>query len=179
MKKDFIAPIAVLFLICAITTGVLAATNGVTAPVIEAAARKRADEARIAILPSADGFEELAADGLPEGVTEAYAATNGAGYVFASSGTGYGGAGSILLMIAVSPDGTILGVTTLANNETQGLGSRVSEPLHEGQFIGMDASLEGYEAVTGATISSEAYRGAVLDALRAFEITAGDGGAAE
>jgi electron transport complex protein RnfG len=179
VKKDFIAPIAVLFVICAVTAGVLAATNSVTAPVIEAAAKERADEARTAILPSADGFEEIDASGLPEGVTEAYAATNGAGYVLASSGTGYGGAGSILLMIAVSTDGTILGVTTLANNETQGLGSRVSEPGHEGQFVGMDASLEGYEAVTGATISSEAYRGAILGALRAFEIITGGKGAEE
>ncbi|MDR2616169.1 MAG: FMN-binding protein [Oscillospiraceae bacterium] len=178
MKKDFIAPIVVLLLICIVTTGVLAATNSVTAPVIAAAAKERADAERIAILPSADGFELIDME-LPEGVTEAYAATNGVGYVFIVTASGYGGADSLIIMAAVSEEGSIIGVTTLANNETQGLGSRVSEPEYQGQFVGMDSALDGYEAVTGATISSEAYRGAVTGALRAFELIKENGGAAK
>ncbi|MDR0445870.1 MAG: FMN-binding protein [Oscillospiraceae bacterium] len=168
MKKDFILPIAVLVLICIVTTGLLAATNSVTQPVIAQAERERADAERTAILPEADEFQQIDAK-LPEGVTEIYAATNGAGYVITSEASGYGGAGSIRIMVAVSGDGRIIASRTLANGETKGLGSRVSEPGYEDQFAGMDASLQGYNAVTGATISSNAYKSAISNALLAFE----------
>jgi electron transport complex protein RnfG len=173
MKKDFIAPIAVLVLICVITTGVLAATNSVTEPVITDAANRRADESRAAILPGADSFEKLDLE-FPDGVTDAYSASNGAGdvvgYVLTATASGYGGAGSLGIMLAISPEGVVTGITTLANGETKGLGSRVSEPDYEGQFVGMDKSLTDYHAVTGATISSDAYRGAVESALSAYAI---------
>ncbi|MDR1329679.1 MAG: electron transporter RnfG, partial [Oscillospiraceae bacterium] len=90
MKKDFIAPIAVLVLICVITTGVLAATNSVTEPVIAQEENRRADESRAAILPGADSFDKLELE-LPDGVTDAYSASNGTGYVITATASGYGG----------------------------------------------------------------------------------------
>ncbi|MDR1328688.1 MAG: FMN-binding protein, partial [Oscillospiraceae bacterium] len=119
--------------------------------------------------PGADSFDKLELE-LPDGVTDAYSASNGTGYVITATASGYGGAGSLRIMLALSPEGVVTGVTTLANGETKGLGSRVSEPGYEEQFVGMDKSLEGYHAVTGATISSDAYRGAVESALSAYEI---------
>ncbi|MDR0839040.1 MAG: FMN-binding protein [Oscillospiraceae bacterium] len=172
MKKDFVIPIAVLLAICVVISGALAATNNVTSPIIVEAAAVRAERARTEILPSADGFTAIDAR-LPDGVDEAYAATNGTGYVFTLSATGYGGSGSLVLMAAVSPDGKIIAVKTLANGETKGLGSKVSEPAYETQFVGMDKNLTGYQAITGATISSKAYAGAVKIALEAYEVVKG------
>lgn len=173
MKNDFVMPIVVLVLICVVITGALALTNSVTEPVITANAASRAEAARIEILPEADGFELISLPQEIYGVTELYKATNGVGYVISVSGDGYGGVGSLSLMVALSPDGTIISVKTLANGDTKGIGSKVSEPGYESQFAGMDASMTGYSAITGATVSSGAYRSAVENALAAYALIAG------
>ncbi len=56
---DFGAPIIVLVLICVIMSGLLAFTNGITAPIIAEAERKANEEARLEVLPSADAFEKV------------------------------------------------------------------------------------------------------------------------
>lgn len=173
MKKDFILPIIVLVVICAVISGALAATNAVTSPVIEAGKQERAETARAEVLPEADGFVKVELTEEIPGITECYEATNGAGYVISMSADGYGGKGSLSLMAAISPDGNIIAVKTLSNGDTKGIGSRVSEPAFEGQFAGMDVSMSGYQAITGATVSSKAYSGAVANALAAYEQLAG------
>jgi electron transport complex protein RnfG len=183
MKKDFLIPILVLVVICVVVSGALAATNGLTEPMIVAAAGERASAAMRELIPEAADFELLEDARFPDGVVEAYRAVTAEGdrgyvppplgYIFTLSADGYGGSGSLRLMAAVSPDGVILAMKTLANGETKGLGSRTSESAYEGQFVGMDANLTGYQAITGATISSKAYRGAVEKALAAFELVQG------
>ncbi len=176
MKNDFVMPVVVLVLICVVISGALAATNSVTGPVIVKGATERAEAARIEILPEADGFERISPQREIYGVTECYRATNGAGFVISVSGDGYGGNGSLSLMVAVSPEGAIIATKTLANSDTKGIGSKVSEPLYESQFAGMDSSLGGYIAITGATVSSNAYRSAVENALAAYAAIAGQEG---
>jgi electron transport complex protein RnfG len=176
VKKDFIMPIVVLSVICLIVSGALAVTNRFTAPTIADAARLRADSAMHELIPDASAFTELDATGLPTNVIEAYAAKESDdakhvdGYIFTVSATGYGGSGSVKIMVAVNTDGRVKATKTLANGETKGMGSRVSEPDYESQFVGMDDTLTGYNAVSGATISSKAYSGAVADALAAYKI---------
>ena len=83
-------PIVVLCVICIAITGSLAATNKVTAPIIEAARIEAERLARIELLPEADDFtpvEGVAVDN----VTAVYAANNGTGYVITSTAKGYGG----------------------------------------------------------------------------------------
>lgn len=173
MKNDFVMPIVVLVLICLVVSGALAATNSVTEPIIVEGAIIRAEAARIEILPEADGFEQVALQEEIYGVTDCFKATNGAGYVISVSGDGYGGNGSLSLMIAISEDGKIIATKTLANGDTKGIGSRVSEAAYESQFAGMDKNLSGYSAITGATVSSGAYKSAVQNALAAFAQIAG------
>ena len=52
-------PIVVLCVICIVITGALAATNSVTAPIIEAATIKAQNEARFELLPDADEFTKV------------------------------------------------------------------------------------------------------------------------
>jgi electron transport complex protein RnfG len=170
MMKDFAAPIAALTIICLVISGALAVTNSITEPVITEASRGRALEAQKEVLPLADAFEPLDAGGVPTAVTEAYRATNGVGYVLMLSTSGYGG--DISMIIGIDSAGAITAVKTLSHSETEGMGAKITEPDFEGQFPGQ-ADLEGVQAISGATISSKAYLGAVGAAFEAYEILKG------
>ena len=182
MKKDFVMPITVLLIICIVITGALAATNEFTAPVIAQAAAERASASMRELMPEADEFAaiELTQEMLNNGVTELYdAKMNGEalGYIAVAAADGFGGASSIIVMVAVDLDHAIIDLRTLKNAETQGLGSRVSEPEFERTFIGSNASFASYEAISGATISSQAYFSAVDNALWACrDVTTSRGG---
>jgi len=171
MKKEFVLPILVLTLICLFISAALAITNNFTGPVIAKAAADRAEAARSEVIPEADSFELLQVEGLPQTVREVYKTTNNAGYVFMLTVSGYGG--DINIICGIAPDGTIISAKTLAHTETKGMGSKITEEPFAGQFPGKDASLEGVDAISGATISSRAYINAVKDAFAAYEIVKG------
>ena len=171
MKDDFIMPILVLALICLVVSGALAATNVVTEPVITSAAEARAETARYEMLPESTGFERIEADGLPDTVREVYRSENGVGFVLIMVTKGYGG--DIRIICGMDNDGRVTKSSTLAHNETKGLGSKITELPFESQFAGADSRLSGVSAITGATISTEAYISAIGDAFAAFEIVRG------
>jgi electron transport complex protein RnfG len=164
--RDYLKPVLVLTLICLITSLALAVTNAQTAPIIGEAADRAAEQARKQALPEADAFTQLALPALPGSVTAVYRADNGAGYVFMLSAKGYGG--DIRLVCGIDSGGRITSCTTLSHSETQGLGSRVALPDFQEQFRGQDSALSGVDAISGATISSRAYIGAVRDAFTAY-----------
>ena len=174
MKKDFIMPILVLSLICLSVSGALAVVNKYTHPVIETAAAERAAAARKEIIPNADSFELLTIDSFrddgifPRTISEVYRATNDAGYVFMVLSPGYGG--DIKLICGIDNDGRIIRTSVLAHTETKGMTDAVFQDPHESQYAGKDKNLDGITAITGATISSTAYKNGVRDAFIAFEI---------
>ena len=171
VKKDFVMPIVVLTAICLVITALLAVTNSITSSVIAKAAQERAEAARAVIIPDADGFELIEAAGLPDTVEEVYKATNNTGYVFMLSTIGYGGV--MKLICGIDNDGRIINVQTLEHSETKGMGSKTAEEPFRSQFPGKDENLDGVEAISGATISSKAYLGAIGDAFTAFNIVTG------
>lgn len=102
-------------------------------------------------------------------MTEAYKAKNGAGYVFMLSTKGYGG--EIKLICGIKADGTIEQTKTLSHSETSGIGSKVvdNESPYRSQYEGKTVDkLDGVDAVTGATISSKAYKKAITAAFEAY-----------
>ena len=172
--KDIIKPIAVLAAICLVVTALLAYINSVTSPIIKEADEKAAAEARQEVLSEADGFEEIEDVKLPEGVEEAYKAENGAGYVFKLVTKGYGG--NITLMCGIKPDGTIEKIKTLSHSETSGIGSKVvdNESGYSKKYTGKNENdYDSVDAVTGATISSKAYKKAVASAFEAYDVVKG------
>ncbi|MBP1553423.1 MAG: FMN-binding protein [Oscillospiraceae bacterium] len=176
MKKnstwnDLLKPVVVLTVICIVVSAALAAVNGITAPIIAEAAAKAADAARYELLPEADGFEEIEVE--VEGVTSMHKATNGVGYVIAAQGNGYGGNGSVKLMIAYDNDGNITNITvTDCSGETPGIGDKiVKEAWFMEQFLGLNGEAkkgENVDTISGTTISSGAALNAVNAAYKAF-----------
>ncbi|MBQ6369671.1 MAG: FMN-binding protein [Parasporobacterium sp.] len=171
VKNDFVMPIAVLTIICLVITALLALTNSATEPVIRQSALDRAEAARTEIIPEADGFELVEAEDLPAAVKEVYKTTNDTGYVFMLTTMGYGG--EMDLILGMDNEGKIIDVKTLKHSETKGMGSKTAEEPFRSQFTGKDEMLEGVSAISGATISSNAYLGAVADAFEAFRIVTG------
>ena len=92
----------------------------------------------------------------------------GIGYAFLAVGKGYGG--DIDILVGLEDETTVKGVTIISHLESPGLGARVTESSFRDQFAGLNISdvalkQDGgqIDAITGATISSEA----VVDAVRA------------
>ena len=164
-------PIVVLGLICVIVTGALAATNSVTAPIIEEATRLAQETARQELLPEAEGFEKI--DGIDvANVSDVYAATNGVGYVVTSSSKGYGG--TMTVMVSFTPEGTIKQIKVTEQAETQGIGSNVANnAAYWANYAGKDGTAPlalgtDVDAYAGATISSRALNNAVNSAIAAY-----------
>lgn len=166
--NSYLKPVAVLLVICVVVGAGLSAVNAVTAPVIAVNEEKIRNETYFAVLPGADGFTAL--DCAADGVTAALRADNGAGYVITAQARGYGG--QVPAAVAFSPDGIILGVIMMSNDETPGLGQKVTGADFSGQFAGLAAdtiSMDDVDAISGATISSKAAVAAVNLAISAYQ----------
>ena len=172
MKKSFneiIKPVLVLVCICLVVTALLAYINSVTSPIIAKAEQEKTEQAMSEVLAEADGFNPLEIENLPERVTEVYSAQNGSGYVFMLTTKGYGG--DMKLICGMKDDGTIEQCKTLSHAETSGLGSKTAEDPYKNQYCGKNAdTLSEVDAITGATISSTAYKNAIVDAFKAYDM---------
>lgn len=86
---------------------------------------------------------------------------------------GYGG--NIQITVGIQKDGTISGVSILSISETAGLGMRAQEPAFNQQYVGKNTDKfyvskdggegEPIDAISGATITSRAFTGAVNTAI--------------
>lgn len=165
-SNDFIRSVVVLGAICLIIAFTLAAVNSLASPVIAAGKLERANAARIELLPAADSFVTLTAPGAPSSVTEISRAENGSGYVITVVVDGYGG--EMTVMCGIDADGLITNTKVLSHSETKGLGSKVTEAAYSTQYVGKDSALSDVDAISGATVSSKAYYGAISDAFKAY-----------
>jgi len=103
-------------------------------------------------------------------VDSLYAGTAGgqvAGHTAQITVQGYGG--PIEITIGVDTEGTLTGISVSGADfaETAGLGAKTKEPAFMEQFAGLTGSAaigENVDAVTAATISSEAVVGGVNNA---------------
>jgi electron transport complex protein RnfG len=151
---------------------IIAAVYFITAPVAAEQRIVMRDMSMKALVPTASEFHPV--DGhagwfmaMQDGKTTAY--------IVPGEGKGYGG--SIKMLVAADPSGTILGYKVLSHNETPGLGDRTTQPKFRDQFTGKKVeNLEvvkvhedgKIDAITGVTISSRAVTKAVKEALTAL-----------
>ena len=179
MKKIIVSTL-VLCIITLVAGMSLAVVYEVTkAPIAEAEA-KAALKAYAAIFPDAQTFEEtavLSQDSANGAVIEKalYAKADDAylGYVLTvSSPNGYGG--NIVIAMGVTPEGTLVGVSVISQNETAGLGAKCKDDKFTSQFAGISGGMVDYtksepasnnqiQAISGATITTSA----VVDAVNA------------
>ena len=163
-------PIVVLCVICVVITGALAATNGVTAPIIEAATAAAQEAARMELIPEAASFEKIEGVSV-ENVSDIFVADNGEA-VITCHGKGYGG--NITVMVAFTTDATVKQIKITEQAETAGLGSKIqSEASFADSFAGLpaeDFTVSDIAAISGATISSKAVTAAVNAAIDAYAL---------
>lgn len=168
MMKQNISSVAVLVSICAVIALLLAGTNAITAPIIEKNAAAAANEALLVVMPEGTGFEQvdLSAHELPATVTEAYKEESG-GYVVKLTTKGYGS--DFVIMCGVDAAGTVTGAVCLSSTETLG-----KEKEYGQNFTGKNAEgVEATDTISGATLTTAAYKGAVKDAINTSIILAG------
>lgn len=174
-------------LICALASGLLATANFFTKERIKIAAQKEEESALKEVLPQAEKFEAVAS-GDKADYYKAYD-TGGRliGVAFIASAKGYSSV--IEAMVGMRLDGTINAVKIISQNETPGLGSKITEAksemtifdLFKGKKKGLakpwfpaafsQKSIEDIsqvQAISGATISSSAVINSVRE--RALEV---------
>lgn len=192
--RDYIRLAGILFLVCAIAAAALGFTNAVTYERIQEQLVIANNEARKAVLPNAEVFEELddstfssmVSNGKYDFVTEiciAKAGGNVIGYAVKTTPKGYGG--MVDVVVGITTDGTLQGIKVGNNNETPGLGKNAATPKFQDQFRGktwtnpINVIKSGapkdneIAAISGATITSRAVTTGVNQALEAAKELSG------
>ncbi len=175
-------PAIVLFLIAAICTAILALTNNVTAGKIAENNAKAEIEARSRVFTQAKSFSDVKDINGNVYVEALDENGNLIGYVFTTSSKGYGG--EIKVMTGIALDGKVTGMDILSIAETAGLGMNAKKDDFKNQYKDNTGAFEvvkngagenQIQALTGATITSQAVTDAVNVAVDCFNtLTGGD-----
>lgn len=197
--KEMCKNAIILFVITLIAGVALGFVNELTKEPIAYQQELKIQKACAAVFAEAASFEaitekcaeeELAAiqtNGTEIGTVYKALAADGSllGYVIStSSSEGYGG--TIELMMGVKMDGTVNGVSILSIAETPGLGMQAGEVLIP-QFAGKHVEAFAYtksgavadneiDAISGATVTTEAVTNAVNAGLAYFQLKLQEGG---
>ena len=185
MQSSLKNMVLVLFCITLISSACVGLVNMITEGPIAAAKEAAVKAALAQVLPEFDATEksEHTADEL---LIIAHKATKGGevvGYAIETA-TKNGFSGMIKMMVGFDTAGKILNVNVLEQNETPGLGAKITEdgnPLlasiqgKEAPKTNLTVKKDGgdVDALTAATISSRAYAEAVARAYSVFKVVAG------
>lgn len=181
--KDIFVPAISLFAICLVVALLLGFTNELTKEPIAESQRRKADEAKQAVCSEAVSFE--GEEGLEVELYRGFDKNgNLVGYAIPAKSKGYGG--DIEIMVGFDTEGNITGVSIVSINETPGLGMNAQKDSFKNQFVG-DIPREGFsakksgdgirkiDALTSATITSEAVSQAVNNAIDVYNSLEGGG----
>lgn len=179
-EKSFVLA-AVLFVITAIVSLMLAFSNMVTADKIAENTKKAENEARVAVMPEASEFK-FCKSFRESIVNEIYTAINDGneiGWCVSVAPNGYGGA--IEFIVGVDKDYNISGIKIVNMSETPGLGAKAGEEKFSSQFSGKKAQ-DGLSviksgtpkdneilAISGATVTSSAIKDGINEAVKAIK----------
>jgi len=181
---------------CVVASAALAGTYQLTNERI-VAQQKAAEEAAIqAVLEAAEETEPLdeqtvqrAAEAAEEGgVSAIYSAVDASGdpvgWAVRVAPRGYGG--PMQMVVGVDRSGLVTGVSIITQNETPGLGTKIlTEPGFLEQFEGwdgaaVDEAARSFDAISGATKSSNGVRKGVLAAGHVYaDVLSGEGGSSD
>lgn len=163
-----------LFIICAVAGVTLAGTNHFTSKKIASQKLKAENSALTDVLPVAFCFEVK--NNFPK--TGFDDKNNIVGYVLKVIAAGY--SSEISALVGIDRDFKVTGVKILSQNETPGLGAKISEKNFLSQFIGKfsekillkkDAQVGEIDGITSATISSRAITDAIRKNIDEFKKT--------
>ena len=170
-KEPGMVQLAVILLaisaVCALMLGLV---NLITSEPIRLATEEKTQRAMQEVLP-ADSYTAVEYDGGAGSIVANVNQAGDVGYVVEVAPSGFGGV--IDMMVGVSSDGTVTGVSIISMSETSGLGTNASKEDWRAQFVGQSGSVavtkDGGQinAITGATITSRAVSTGVNAALDA------------
>jgi len=155
MKETMIRYGLVLSIICAAATASLAIMNSLTQGRIIAQAKAEEEASFKEVMPEGVNFEAVkSADEIA--YYKVYDKDKKfIGAVFKASGKGY--SSTIETVAGIKKNGEITAIKVVNQNETPGLGTRVTEKSFTGQFAGKNTeNIQKVDSITGATISSKA-----------------------
>ena len=172
--ESTVKPIVVLSVISLVVSLLLAVVNSMTAPVIAENERATTLAAYVDVMPSvsdASTLEEMSG----------YTTANVSGAVKAEDGSiaikaeekGFDG-GILSVIMGFDTNGTVTGIWVDASTQTKGIGSNVATDTFLAQFNGMDGTQNiaigqgGFDAYSGATISSKALFAAINDCVNCY-----------
>ena len=179
MKNEFIKLSATLCAITLIAALLLAGVNSITQEKIASGEEEARRLSMENLLKDADSFETI-----NENVTAALSGGATIGYCVNTTVKGFGG--DINMLVGINNDGSLAGIDVLSHSETAGLGAKADTKDFENKFIGKDAALkivktktqrsDEVEAITGATITSNAIAKGVEDAFNQIQkiVSGGD-----
>ena len=168
----------ILFLVCAVTAGILGVVNELTKDRIEQINIENTNKAYQSVLAS-ESFTDLgySSDAHPN-VDKISKADNGAGYVVES--TFSGAQGMITMACGVDNDFNCTGISIISHSETSGLGANAASSADVGvnwraQFVGVGEDVKlvkaggTIDALAGATITSRTVTETVADSIAAVK----------
>lgn len=151
----------ILAMICVIAAGLLASVNALTKPKIITQAHLQEEQGLREIFPEGVRFEPAELQGTIVYYKVYSKIDKFMGIAFKTLAKGY--SSRIEMVVGMGKDGKILAMKIINQNETPGLGSRITEPPFIEKFSHKDIlELAQVEAITGATISSRA----VIEAVK-------------
>ena len=163
--ESTVKPVVVLSVIALVVSFLLALVNSFTAPIIEANQKAATLAAYVDVMPTVSDAKTL------EEVT-GYTTENVTGVVKAEDGS------MAIKAEEKGFDGGVLSVVTGiwvdASTQTKGIGSNVATDTFLAQFNGMDGTQNiaigqgGFDAYSGATISSKALFAAINDCVNCY-----------
>ena len=159
-----VKPVVVLSVIALVVSFLLALVNSFTAPIIDANQKAATLAAYVDVMPTVSDAKTL------EEVT-GYTTENVTGVVKAEE-KGFDG-GILTVIMGYDTNGTVTGIWVDASTQTKGIGSNVATDTFLAQFNGMDGTQniaigQGFDAYSGATISSKALFAAINDCVNCY-----------
>ena len=159
-----VKPVVVLSVIALVVSFLLALVNSFTAPIIDANQKAATLAAYVDVMPTVSDAKTL------EEVT-GYTTENVTGVVKAEE-KGFDG-GILSVIMGFDTNGTVTGIWVDASTQTKGIGSNVATDTFLAQFNGMDGTQniaigQGFDAYSGATISSKALFAAINDCVNCY-----------
>lgn len=157
-------------LICLVIIGVFGgamfALNLHTGPLIEAGKLGAVTEILNKVMPNGSAYKEITEElsNLPESVAKVYSETNGKGFVVECNATSkYTAETPMNIFVGVDATGKICGISLEKHSESLIFGAD-----YPATYIGKDSAMAGVELYAGSTFSSQAFKGAVEEALGAL-----------
>ncbi len=144
--------------------------------------------AQMAILNASEStaLDLTAYEGLPSALVSAEKTATG-NYVLEMKGAGYGINGGddyhpasgeyIFIKVSMTKEGKIIDCLTLSQAETPNIGDACANETFYGQFVGKtEADYEAVDGISGATLTTNGYKKAILRAFESVKILEGGAG---